>query len=121
MHSFVEHFAYSPNNNPLFSYYGVPEHIPSKLSVSDIRIMNYLQEKLGPIIPELKIHYRRNDSIIDATFVGVLPSLYVGVCEVQHPNYTVLGPVKCIAKLSGKTDRTKEKRCIPERVIIIML
>ena len=34
---------------------------PSKVTVSDVRLMNYFKAKLQPIVPKMKIKYRRND------------------------------------------------------------
>eukprot|EP01084_Bolivina_argentea_P127562 225563_1 len=96
-----------------------PPQIPYLLTVSDIRVMHYLQQTLHPIIPNMKICYRRNDARIDEVFANFLQKMekliksnYDTQSLLQHPDN-----ISLITKKSGKTDRKKEFANIPQRII----
>ena len=115
LHVFISETLYSKTmfnpSIPERTYH--PPHIPELLTVSDIRLMHYLQQTLYPIISGFKIRYRRNDALID----GLSASLFV---FFEDPVREMMGGRvnrDCISKKSGRTDRDKETMAIPERII----
>ena len=65
----------------------------------------------------MKICYRRNDAVTDSVFMFASKMLDAETSGRVHSNPRRVEVEECVAKASGKTDRGKDKRYIPERVI----